>query len=87
MKIELRHTDEIAHPIDRPCEVCEQERPGIGAVAVVKQVHAEDPHVDFIVCDVCAAKIAILITRRHMMLDQRAPPLPPPPSSNGGGGP
>lgn len=84
MRIELRHTDEIPFRINRPCEICERDRPEIGAIAVIKQIALEEPHADFLICDVCAAKIAIAVTKRHMLLDQQR--APPPPVSNGGGG-
>lgn len=94
MKIELCHVDEVRPNLHRPCEICEQEREQIGAVLVVKQIAGEEPQVDFLICDVCAAKIAIAVTRRHLELEQRinreieaqkrAPP--PLPKANGRGG-
>lgn len=82
MKIALRHVDEIpAYAKPRPCEICERELPGVGFILVLKQLADEEPSVDFVLCDVCCAKIAIQINR-HLLVEQRAPP---PPEHNGGG--
>lgn len=82
MKIALRHVEEIpAYARPRPCEICERELPGVGYILVLKQLADEEPSVDFVICDVCSAKIAIQINR-HLFVGERAPPSP---DQNGGG--
>ncbi len=88
MKIEIRREEDAPDP----CLICERKRTGldIGVLAVIKQIGPNtEPVVQFVICGVCAAKIAIIVTRHHLEVQQRAPQQRAPPSllsSDGRGG-
>lgn len=68
------------------CEICERARPELGAIVVRKTIDLRGTTlVDFVICDPCAMRIAVILEKLEHG-DRAAVRDPPPEASKASGG-